>query len=712
VNSAASGVFVSLTDGTDLDVSGQVLTLFLGDVINSDDDANAESYTLRFDAVVANIGGNDAGDTLTNTAVLEYQTGLGQDVSLTPVTTTSTVFEPNLDITKVAAPTLMLTIGGSVQYTVTVTNPAGGFTGPAYDVQITDVLPAEWTGLSVDSITPAGGVSGVIDNSAGTTLDITVDTFPADGQLVVVYTASAPGPLAEGTITNTANATWTSLPGSNGTGSATPGTAGDVDGERTGSGAGANDHLDSDTSDVEVGDLNVTKTILNPQTRWAIGDIVEYQVVIGVPANQVVTSTIFTDVLAEGLTYETGTLAVNADGGLTLGATPAEFTRTDDSPAPGQETLELNWISITNTTGGVQSITLTYDALVDNILSNQDNQTLPNLAALGFINPAGGAAATLTDGESVTVGEPDLTLVKSIPSMPMAPQAGDTVGFQIDIGNTGTTTAFEVVLTDVLPAGLENVTNLQVTSTTGGAETPTFTNNGSDWSSSAFDVPVGATVTITFDAQLTLSVIPGQQIQNTVQATFTSRDGTDANERDGSTPGSDQDDDSDLNNYNESDGSPTITVDDPVQLDKAFTPDPANDTYTIGETFTYRLTLTLIEGTVDDVVVTDTLPAGLRYESSSVGLGNLGMTTGYGGTPGQAGQVLTYDLGQVVNPANGDAGDDVVTIDITATVLDVVPNVDGAVLGNNASVSFTGPSGTVTRDFDDDLGTPGIQPLT
>ncbi len=711
VNSAASGVPVSLTDGSDLDISGQVLTLFLGDVINSDDDVGAESYTLRFDAVVANIGGNDAGNTLTNTAVLEFQNGLGQDVSLTPTTIDSTVFEPNLDITKVAAPTLMLTIGGSVQYTVTVTNPAGGFAGPAYDVQITDTLPAEWTGLSVDSITPTGGVSGVIDNSAGTTLDITVDTFPADGQLVVVYTASAPGPLAEGTITNTATATWTSLPGSNGTGSATPGSAGDADGERTDSGAGANDHLDSDTSDVEVGDLNVTKTILNPQTRWAIGDIVEYQVVIGVPANQVVTSTIFTDVLAEGLTYETGTLAVNADGDLTLGATPAEFTRTDDSPAPGQETLELNWISITNTTGGVQSITLTYDALVDNVLSNQDNQTLPNVATLGFINPAGGAAATLTDGESVTVGEPDLTLIKSIPSMPMAPQAGDTVGFQIVVGNTGTTTAFEVVLTDILPTGLENVTNLQVTSTTGGAETPTFTNNGSDWFSSSFDVPVGSTVTITFDAELALSVIPGQQIQNTVQATFTSRDGTDANERDGSTTGSDQDDDSDLNNYNESDGSPTITVDDPVQLDKAFTPDPVNDTYTIGETVNYRLTLTLIEGTVDDVVVTDTLPAGLRYESSSVGLGNLGMTTGYGGTPVQAGQVLTFNLGQVVNPANGTAGDDVVTIDITATVLDMVPNVDGAVLGNNASLSFTGPSGTVTRDFDDDLGTPGIQPL-
>ena len=96
-----------------------------------------------------------------------------------------------------------------------------------------------------------------------------------------------------------------------------------------------------------------------------------------------------------------------------------------------------------------------------------------------------------------------------------------------------------------------------VTSATGGAQTPTLTNNGTDWQSSAFDLPVGATVTVTFDAQLSLSVLPGEVIQNTVQASFSSRDGLDANERDGSDAGSDQDD-GNLNNYNVDAVSPSF----------------------------------------------------------------------------------------------------------------------------------------------------------
>ena len=66
---------------------------------------------------------------------------------------------------------------------------------------------------------------------------------------------------------------------------------------------------------------------------------------------------------------------------------------------------------------------------------------------------------------------------------------------------------------------------------TGGAETPTFTNNGTDWTTTALDVPVAGTVTITFDVTLAVGVIPAQVVQNSATATFTSVDGSDANER-------------------------------------------------------------------------------------------------------------------------------------------------------------------------------------
>jgi len=263
----------------------------------------------------------------------------------------------------------------------------------------------------------------------------------------------------------------------------------------------------------------------------------------------------------------------------------------------------------------------------------------------------------------------------------------------------------------LLPGGLENVSNLTLVSASGGAQTPTLTNNGTDWLTSSFDLPVGGAVRITFDAQLANSVIPQQQIQNTVTATFTSRDGTDSNERDGSTAASNQNDNTDLNNYNDSGLSPVVTVADPVQIDKQFFPDPVNTTYTIGETFTYRLTIQVLEGTVNGLVISDTLPTDIAFISSTAGVGNLGITTNYGGAPSIAGQTITFDMGDVVNPANGVTSDDFLTIDLTVQVLDTPGNVDGVAFGNNADLTFTGPSGTVNRDYDSDAGTPGIQPL-
>ena len=711
INATPSGTFVSLTDGSDLTVSGGTISVALGDLINSDNDANAEQYILELKAIVENIAANQAGTTLTNQGGLAYWNGLSQVQNLTPETATVTVTEPAMAITKSANPTALLTQGGTVRYTVIVTNPAAASAATGYDIYITDALPAQFTGLSVQSITPAGGVSGITDNSSGTTLDITVDTFPADGTLTIVYDGTTASPLAAGTITNTANLTWTSLPGVQGTGSATPGNPGDSNGERTGNGTGPNDYAANDTADVVVGTVNLTKTVTSGSGRYAIGDVVHYQVNIGLPATISIDNSMFSDILDEGLTYVSGTLAVALPAGVTLGNNPADFTRTDNSPAAGQETLALNWGTVANSNGSTATITVDYDVLVDNILSNQDNQTLDNVADLTFDDPGGNGTVTISDNRSVTVGEPHLSTLKTITSSTTNLDAGDSISFQVDVSNDGTTTAYEVVLRDVLPAGLENVTNLSLVSASGGAETPTLTNNGSDWATSGFDIPVGGAVRITFDAQLANSVIPGQQIQNTVTASFSSRDGADANERDGSTAGSSQDNNSDLNNYNDSGSSPVITVADPVQIDKQFYPNPGNTTYTIGEIFRYRLTISVLEGTVNDLVITDTLPADIAYISSSVGVGNLAMTTGYGGNPSVSGQTLTFDLGDVVNPANGNTTDDFLTIDITAQVLDTAGNVDGHVFGNNADLTFTGPSGTITRDYDSDAGTPGVQPL-
>jgi fimbrial isopeptide formation D2 family protein/uncharacterized repeat protein (TIGR01451 family) len=141
VNTAASGTFVALADGTELDISGQVLSLFLGSVINSDNDADAESFTLEIQCVVANTAGNQAGTDLVNAFTLEYLDPLGQIQTLTGVTDTVTVAEPTVTATKGAAPAALLTAGGDVVFTVVITNPGGPNGATAHDVAITDTLP-------------------------------------------------------------------------------------------------------------------------------------------------------------------------------------------------------------------------------------------------------------------------------------------------------------------------------------------------------------------------------------------------------------------------------------------------------------------------------------------------------------------------------------------------------------------------------------------
>ena len=713
INSSASGVFVPLTDGSDIVQVGDELQVFLGSIINSDNDMNAEQYVLRLTVQVENIAGNQAGTTLTNSASLSYANQLGQIQTLAPVTSDLTVLEADLQVSKTVAPLLLLPAGGTVTFTFVVTNPSAATVGDAYDVNIVDMLPAAFSGLTVNSIVPAGGVSGITDNSAGSNLDVAVDVFPPDGMLTIEVDATLPGPIAAGTtISNNVNVRWTSLPGTNGTGDATIGNPGDSDGERTGDGTGVNDLVATDTADVVIGEAALTKTILMPQTRYAIGDVLTYQVIVEIPPNAILDDSLFVDVLDEGLAYETASLQVMAPMTLSFGLSPADFTVTQDTPAAGQESLTLDWATLSNSDSVSGQIVLTYNARIENILPNQDNSILNNNATYSFTDPGGsGGTISVSEGTMLTLGEPHLAMTKGILSSVVSLDAGDTITYEVTISNDGTTTAFDVVAQDVLPTGLENITGLMVTASSGGAEVPMLTNNGSDWITSAFDLPVSGSVTLEFTATISVGVIPGQAIQNSVTASFQSQDGMDPNGRDGSTPDSDQDDDSDLNNYNDTANSPTITIADEVAIDKQFYPDPARTTYTIGETFTYRVLVSLIEGTLNDVVVTDVLPAGVAFIDAQVGLGNLGMTTQYVPPVAVAGQTLTFDLGQVVNPGNGDATDDFIAFDIDVRIENIMANQNGTILGNNASIAYTGTLGPVVRDFDADAGTPGIQPL-
>ncbi len=725
INASPSGTPVVLVDGTGIVVGAggggtTTLAVFLGDVINSDNDANAEQYALEYRAVVQNVAANQSGTTLTNAATVSYWNALAQTQTLTPVSSTLTIAEPQVTIAKSANPAALLSTGGTTTYTLVISNAVGA--APAFDVVMNDALPAVFTSIGARNIS-SSGATGIVDTSSGTTVAATIARIDAGGSVTISFPATAPGPLAVTPISNTASATWTSEPGGNGSaadGTATPGAPGTVTGERTGSG-GINDYAASANATIQVGGTNITKSIVAPQARYAVGDPVTYQVDVAIPGSAFGTlgSVVVTDILASGLTYVSGSLVI-AYNGATSSTNPADFTRTDNAPAPGLETLSLALGNVGNAGSSPTTLRLTYLAIVDNILANQANTSLSNAASLSFSDPgAGGAPATRGPSTTtLTVGEPLLALSKSLTSPAAGLQAGSTVSFSVVVGNTGTTTAFETVIGDALPAGLffpaGSIVTVAPNNVSGHLEVPVTSVTPAGWQSSPFDLPVGDSVTFTFTATLANSVQPGQTLQNAVSGTYTSRNGSDVNERTGASPGSTQGDDSQLNNYNAAALSGTITVADPIAIDKIFSPNPAQTRYAVGQLVTYRLRISLVEGTTKAVKVSDVLAAGLSFVTSGAPGTAAGapITFSYAGSPTVAGQTVTFDLGDVIDTPNGNPGDDFITIDVTARVDNVIANQDGTMLGNNASVSFTAPGGgTVVRNFDADAGTPGVQPL-
>ena len=95
VNTAASGTDVALSDGGDVSVAGQLISIFLGDVINSDNDPDAEGFLVLLDAQVENVIGNQQRTNLVNQAGLRYYNGLSF-IQLAPAAAGVTVVEPDL----------------------------------------------------------------------------------------------------------------------------------------------------------------------------------------------------------------------------------------------------------------------------------------------------------------------------------------------------------------------------------------------------------------------------------------------------------------------------------------------------------------------------------------------------------------------------------------------------------------------------------------
>lgn len=519
--------------------------------------------------------------------------------------------------------------------------------------------------------------------------------------------------------------TTTSLPGTNGTGSATPGSPGTQTGERNSSG-GVNDLYRSDSADVTINIPNLAKEIINLQNYYAVGEIPTFRITMGVPTG-VTDNLIMTDILPSELGYVNGSLSVTLPAGATSTNSPLNESNGTFFNLSGN-TLTFNFGDITAPSGG--NIVVTYNTVVLNILANQDGYVPAKNTVTVTLNDPNTPGNTIQVGpvanqNQVRVGEPNLLMNKSITAGAVGSDAGDTVSWQVTIQNTGHTTAYQVNWQDVLPEGLYQISNPLVSSsggnvflngTTNAVGTGDVTISSSDADpdhlNNTISLPLlqiepGATLTITFDSIVTNSVNPGEVLNNQTRASYTSI--VNGGRDNSSDPDNvDDDDDTDLNNYEES-TSQSFTVNAAISIDKTVN----KPNFAVGENVVYTIRVDIIEGVTQNVSVTDILPDGLSYVSHNIAVGHIGINfsnSSYN-TPSFNGQEITFDFGDVSNSSNGVTTDDFFTIELVAHVDNVAGNQNSIVLENNTYVLFGGGQDRIRIDFDYDAVEEGIQGL-
>ena len=709
VNAAFEGNTGNMTEsptGTagEMAALGQAITFgFTNVVVTADNNTNNNTfyiladYLVRSNAVNNGLGANPT--VHTNRATLTYQGNPGNTVTSAEVTTT--VVEPKLEITKSLTPTEHVDAGDVISVTLVVNNTG---TATAYDVVIEDVLELPY--FDITTLANVVVPSGFVYETDGTTLRFksdpnltTVDnTIQAETGFTITFEVNTGAGLPPNTVaTNTATVTGDSIHG--------PGPKEEQ--RETG-----DEDEDVYTSD----DFHPTKTLIatsetgtsdSTGANLQIGEVATYEIAVNLPEG-VITDLTITDVMPEGMAYVVG--SATADVSSVTGTMGSPFVVSPDSGTLGAsgQNVVMTWegdSTIAATPGHSHTsnvLRVTLQAVMMDLEANSGLPTqtvLTNKATVTFANNPNDPAEV--DGPPVTAVEPDLTIVKTV--SPDSADAGDEITITLEISNTGTATAYDVVVSDVLDAAIFNlasVTNVSMPdgftfATTPGTGLLTVT-YASDPNGSQPDttLEVGETLEFSFTVHVSQDVEPLSVYTNLATLTANTIDG------DPPTP-----EERDYTTTDEDDfETPGLLL--AKTLFSTSEQDVADSTghdLQIGEVATYRLAITLPEGTIPNLKVVDTISDnGLAYIHGSARLdttsfdGNTGdFTATPSGTAGDLaalGQEMTFGFTNVVVTADNDENNNTFYLLLDYVVRDVPANTG---LGGNPTVHTNRASLTV-----------------
>ena len=413
-------------------------------------------------------------------------------------------------------------VGDTITFVVTLSN-----LGPntAHDVEVTDQFPT--AGLQVLSITPS---QGTYDQGTGIWQVGTVLTGLANAQTLTITARVLAPPVNTTPVaqTNTATVRKSAEPDPN------PG-----------------NNTDSATETPKYADLGVKKTTNN--VRPGVGDTVTYTVSLFNLGTSNATNVELTDTLPTNVSY----VSSNASAG-------------SFDPMTG-----IWSIPTVPTTAGVNNpLTLTI-TVIARIAVDSFNTVTITKSDVWDPNDRNNTAKTPTRPQ-----EADLVVSKTVDDA--TPNVGDNVTFTVTVDNLGPSTAENVSVNDLLPAGLQFVS---------ATPNPLGTNyNPGTGVWTIGSVTSGATNTLTVVATVLAPASGFAQPQtNTAVVTSTTPD-----------PNPD-------NNTDEE----TIT---PLQADLAVFKTVDNPTPNVGDTIRFTIaTHNFGPDTATDVSVQDLLPAGLTY---------------------------------------------------------------------------------------------------
>ncbi|MCW8987387.1 MAG: isopeptide-forming domain-containing fimbrial protein [Gammaproteobacteria bacterium] len=700
-----------------LPTAGQTTFNFvIGDVVNTPDgnDTNDSLVIVYRARVIENtlpLSPQNPSTILTNTATLQYIDGDTPPNTITRSDTASiTVYQPVMTVptkterTGRTSPASVL-VSDTMQFRLESCNTTG--LSPAYNVQITDDLDSELNQttianlvVTINGVAATAGVdytyTAPLARGGFMQFDLTTAVDPAQcvriDYDIGIYNDFPVNTTWDNTVT--VNEYW-SLPAKAGQQYAA---------------------LGPTTFSMTNNDPFVppAKVMLSPVSDEAtVGETVVYQITL--PAsNGARHDVVVSDDLHSSLEFVSAT-EVSGNG----------FTLVDTTTLPGTVRLGITYIP------ALQNAVIQVTARVANNVNANAGVSFANTTTYDYAYISGGATVNggvITTADTLKIVEPVLALAKTVsnttsPGNP--PNAGDVLRYSLTftasggVANDNFEDAFDVGIIDTLSLGLAYQTTTSTVDGAGNTITdPTVVGDGVNTGQSLtwnladatadIDVVEGTTVTVTYDVVVLNTVLANQVLTNSAVIQWTSLDGVNVLERTGTAAPA-------LNDYFTGPATTTLTTPDTTVLAKTRVTDTygAGDTdVRIGDIVEYQLSVTLQEGLTNNVVLTDSLPQGLAFESvvhintdtsspySAIApFVHNDITAVTAGNPLTGASTVTFTLGNVTNTADNNAANDNFIIRYRARVLDnVFTQVNSTTLTNTATLTYDTASGGATTN--------------